>query len=403
MVPEGLQRSRVIPALRVLAAASACLFLAGCYLAHVASGQLELNNSREPIDDVLARPETPYEVRERLEYIGQVRKFAVSEGGLRNKGSYATFVELDREYVIWNVFVAPEFSVEPKKWCFPIAGCVSYRGYFRERKAREYARKLRDLGYDVYVAPVAAYSTLGRFKDPVLSTMLRYDEVTLAALIFHELAHQTMYDPDDSAYSEAFATVVEYEVTKRWLVSQGRDAELAAFKRSRSRLFQVSALMNETRSRLADLYASDLSVKVMRAAKEAEFVRLLDEYAKLRQSWPDGSDTDDFMGIELNNARLVAISTYHQCVPALQSLLADLDHDLPAFYQFARRLARVPVQERKPVLCGGYDSPRVAREPVGTEPASSGVRESGNNRPGHTTTDAGQGGTVVRADAGRRQ
>ena len=342
----------------------ACLPVSGCYLAHLAGGQLDLNERREPIADVLARPDTPPWVRERLAYVEQVREYAIAEAGMRDQGSYRTFVALDRPYVVWNVFAAREFSVEPRKWCFPIAGCVTYRGYFNERKARDYARKLMDLGYDVYVAPVAAYSTLGRFKDPVLSSMLKYDEITLAAIIFHELAHQAMYDPGDSAFSEAFATVVEFEVTKRWLQSQGRAADLAAYRQSRSRLFEVSGLMADARRRLAQLYASDLQPKAMRAAKQAEFARLREEYEELRRGWEDGADADEFMSIELNNARLVAISTYHECVPVLQSLLASLDYDLPAFYRFARRLARVPAADRTPPACGGYSTPGVATEAV---------------------------------------
>jgi len=402
MLPEAQHRADGRPGMRTVCTLLACLPLTGCYLAHLAQGQLDLNERREPIEDVLARPDTTPEVRDRLEYIERLRQFALSEAGMPDKGSYTSFVELDRPYVLWNVFAAPEFSVEPRKWCFPIAGCVSYRGYFEERKARDYANKLRERGYDVYVAPVAAYSTLGRFKDPVLSTMLRYDEVALAALIFHELAHQNMYDPGDSAFSEAFATVVEYEVTRRWLEAQGRAEELAAYRASRERLHQVSALMTETRRRLAELYASDLPVRAMRAAKEAEFVALLDRYAELKRSWPEGTDTDHFMSIELNNARLVAISTYHECVPALQSLLADLDYNLPAFYRFARRLARVPQRERSPVLCGGYSAPSgPAQQPEAAAVAlEDDVREAGVERVGPHAQSAE---SVLRADAVDRQ
>lgn len=276
---------------------------------HVAAGQLALNGRREPIAEVLGRPDVPPEVRERLEYIGEVRRFAIEEAGLPDNDSYTSYVELDRPYVVWNVFAAPEFSVEPKEWCFPVVGCVAYRGYFDERRARDYAGRLRGLGYDVYVAPVAAYSTLGRFQDPVLSSMLRYDEVAVAALIFHELAHQVVYDAGDSAFSEAFATVVEYEVTRRWLESRGRADEQAAFRQTRERLLAVADLMAGTRERLRKLYASRLPPRSMREAKQAEFEQLLGEYARLRSGWQDGADLDEFMSIELNNARLVAIST----------------------------------------------------------------------------------------------
>ena len=204
----------------------AVLVTPGCYLVHVSAGQLALNAAREPIGEVVARPGTPQSLRERLDYVSRARRFASAALALPDNGSFTGYVELDRPYVAWNVFAAPEFGTEPRTWCFPIAGCVSYRRYFDEGKARDYAQGLRRDGFDVYVAPVAAYSTLGHFDDPVLSTMLGYGDVELAALIFHELAHQRLYVKGDTRFNESSATFVELakevEINGRPAIEDGR-------------------------------------------------------------------------------------------------------------------------------------------------------------------------------------
>jgi predicted aminopeptidase len=251
------------------------------------------------------------------------------------------------------VFAAPEFDVAPKRWCFPVAGCVAYRGYFDEAKARKAAAGLARRGYDVHVAPVAAYSTLGHFADPVLSSMLRYDDVTLAALLFHELAHQIAYAPGDSDFSEAFATVIEFEATRRWLEARGREAELGNYLEARRRLFAVADLMVAARSGLARLYGSGLPPEAMRDAKTRAFESLREDYRTLRAGWqPGGASMDGLLEGELNNARLGAISTYHRCVPGLTAEFERLGRDLEAFYALARRLAAATAADRQ-VACDG--------------------------------------------------
>ena len=201
---------------RLLAAAAAIAALQGCYYAHLAAGQMEMNRKREPIAEVIARPGTDESLKRRLELASRARDFAMSDLGLPDNGSYRTFADLGRRYATWNVFAAEEFSVEPKRWCFPVAGCVSYRGYFDEKRAARESAKLAERGYDVHVGPSVAYSTLGHLRDPVLNTMLGYGDIELAAFIFHELAHQAVYAPGDSDFNEAFATVVEVEGLRRW-------------------------------------------------------------------------------------------------------------------------------------------------------------------------------------------
>ncbi len=317
---------------RLLAAAAACIALPGCYYAHVTAGQLEMNSKREPIAEVIARPETPARLRQQLELAAEARDFALAELGLPDNGSYRTYADLGRRYVTWNLFAAPEFSVGPKRWCFPVAGCVAYRGYFDEARAAREAGKLRARGYDVYVGPSIAYSTLGHFRDPVLNTMLRYGDVELAAFIFHELAHQAVYAQDDSDFNEAFANVVENEGLRRWLAREGRSGELEQFVALRDRQHEAAELMVESRRSLAALYGQPLAPEAMRAQKAAEF-------ARLREALAAGGHpaTGDF-----NNARLVAVATYERCVPALRAELERLDGDLPAFYAEMRQLAGNP-------------------------------------------------------------
>ena len=191
-------------------------------------------SKRQPISRVIANPATPAPVRTQLEAVSEIREFASHELGLPDNGSYRSYADIGRPYVVWNVVAAPEFSVEAKQWCYPIVGCVAYRGYFAERRARSFADKLRRRGLEVSIGGVAAYSTLGHFDDPVLNTMLGWNDIELASIIFHELTHQLIYVPDDADFNEALATTVEEEGVRRWLHAQGRDAELATMRSSRS-------------------------------------------------------------------------------------------------------------------------------------------------------------------------
>jgi predicted aminopeptidase len=313
-----------------LALAAAALALSGCYYVHLATGQLQMNRRREPIADLVAREDTDAALRQRLDYADHARDFAISALGLPDNGSYRSYADLGRPYATWNLFAAPEFSVKPKRWCFPVAGCVVYRGYFKEQRAERAAKHMAGRGNDVYIGPSLAYSTLGHLRDPVLNTMLRYGDAELAALIFHELAHQAAYVPGDSDFNEAFATIVETEGARRWLTHLGRGDELDSFLASSRREQELAELMVATRERLAAVYAGGSPAEDMRAAKAAEFSRLRESLTALGLKSAG----------ELNNARLAAVATYHRCVPALAALLAQHDGDLPAFYSAIRALAR---------------------------------------------------------------
>ena len=229
---------------------------------------------------------------------------------------------------MWNLFAAPEFSVEPKRWCFPFVGCLSYKGYFDEAKARAAGADLARDGYDVYVGGVAAYSTLGHFDDPFLSSMLRLDEAVTAGIVFHELAHQRVYVRDDTELNEAFASLVEEEGVRRWYARKELPGAIEKFNAARKRRRDVAALMVDARNRLADITARTPDAAAARAQKSAELARLAEALTAGGQPAPG----------ELNNARLIAVATYERCVPALRAELERLANDLPAFYSEMKRL-----------------------------------------------------------------
>ncbi|MBB6096179.1 putative aminopeptidase [Povalibacter uvarum] len=327
--------------------------LHGCYLLQAAGGQMEIVSKREPIDQVLANPATPDKLRARLEYVSAARDFASRELGLPDNPSYRSYADLQRPYVVWNVFATDEFSIEPRRWCFPIAGCVVYRGYFNEESAQSYARKMRMNGGDAMVGGVAAYSTLGHFRDPILNTMMGWSDAQLASTLFHELAHQVVYVPGDSEFNEAFATAVEEAGLERWLNERGRSQDMLAWRRQKERQQEFIDLLLGTREKLKELYASKLPADEMRARKAEVFGRLKFDYAQLRAQWNGFTGYDWWFDRALGNAHLVSAATYHGCLPGFQRLLASLGGDLPKFYEEVGRIAKLPKAERERSLCGG--------------------------------------------------
>ncbi|HKU13877.1 MAG TPA: aminopeptidase [Steroidobacteraceae bacterium] len=348
---------------RLLTIAGAVLPLTGCYLMQAAGGQMEIAAKREPIAEVLADTSTPPQLRSRLEYVAAARDFASRELGLPDNASYRSYADLGRPYVVWNVFAAPEFSVEPRRWCFPIAGCVVYRGYFSEAGAQRYARKLRRRGDDAAVGGVAAYSTLGHFKDPVLSTMLGWSDAQLAGTLFHELAHQVVYAAGDSEFNESFATVVEEAGLERWLTARQRTQDLVIWRQQRERQAQFIALLLKARAKLRVLYQSALPDDEKRNGKQYEFGELKLEYAQLRAQWNGYSGYDRWFDRTLNNAHLISAATYYGCVPGLQRVLSEAGGDLQRFYEKAGQLARMDKDARAAEVCGPVTRPET---PVAT-------------------------------------
>ncbi|MGO9037486.1 MAG: aminopeptidase [Steroidobacteraceae bacterium] len=338
-----------------------CVSVGGCYLVESAQGQLNLMAKREPIPRVVADPATPPAVRTQLEAVAQIRKFAVADLSLPDNGSYRSYADVGRPYVVWNVVAAPEFSVEAKEWCYPIVGCVAYRGYFALRRARSFAGKLRRRGFDVSVDGVAAYSTLGHFNDPVLNTMLGWSDVELAAIIFHELTHQMLYVPDDADFNEAFATTVEEEGVRRWLKAQGRERDLAEFALQQRHYQEVVALMIRTRTDLRALYASGIEPALMRDRKRTAYTALHDSYAQLKVEWGGHAPFESwFEEAQLNNANLASVATYFDCVPGFEHELDSAGANLEAFYRRVRELAKLNQARRDALLCGQRYQARIA-------------------------------------------
>jgi predicted aminopeptidase len=329
----------------------------GCYLLQSAEGQLALMSKREPISTVIDAPSTPTKLRTQLKSVTAIRNFASHELGLPDNGSYRKYADIGRPYVVWNVVAAPEFSVEPKRWCFPIVGCVGYRGYFVEARARKFAAGLHAEGYDVVVGGVAAYSTLGHFDDPILSTMVGWNDVELASIIFHELTHQLLYVRNDASFNEALATTVEEEGVRRWLDSQGREKDLSDHLLLQKRYLEVIALMSTTRDKLRELYAAGLPPPLMRERKRRTFEALRESYGALRTQWGGHAPFDAWFAQDINNAHLASIATYFACVPGFERELKAVGGNLPAFYTRVRELAKLDQDRRDRLVCGTPASP----------------------------------------------
>ena len=343
-------------AMWLVLAAAALTGISGCtsttYLLQAANGEWHVIHGRKPIVQVIDDPRTPEPVIRELAEVRQARDFASRVLKLPDNDSYRTYVKIDRPYVVWNVVAAPALSVEPKEWCFPIAGCVAYRGYFNEKRARAFAAGLKERGYDIAIEGVPAYSTLGKLPDPVMSTMMRYGSDELAAMIFHELAHQLLYVKNDSRFDEAFAVTVEEEGLKRWLEYRGQPGRIAEFDRRRAEDRQIAALLRRARDRLVRLYASPAPRELKLQRKQqilaglANDIRALEH--RLRVRWPL---YDEWIAQGLNNADLASEDTYSDCVPGFQRLLQQENGDLPRFYAAARKLAREPKATRDAQLC----------------------------------------------------
>lgn len=327
--------------MRLALALALAVLLSGCesiaFYTQAINGQLGVMRAARPLDSWLDDPQTNPELRGRLQTARRIREFASRELALPENGSYASYADLGRPYVVWNVFAAREFSVEPKQECFPFTGCVSYRGFFSEDLARRHAARLHAEGYDVHIGGVPAYSTLGWFDDPLLSTFILYPDAQLARLLFHELAHQVAYARDDTTFNESFAVVVEEEGVRRWLKAEGREAELAAFRAAQARKRDFAASVAQTRGRLAAIYQSGLSAEGMRVRKAEELARLRGQYGNVVPAEP-------------NNAFLVSVAVYTQMVPAFERLLAEAGGNLPAFYARVRELAASGRSSRDPLL-----------------------------------------------------
>jgi predicted aminopeptidase len=326
------------------------LVLCGCqsvsYYSQAIDGQLNIMMNRQPISELLDDPLTPENLKNRLSLVLEIREFAQNKLHLPAENHYLSYVDLNRPYVVWNVFAAPEFSLTPKTWCYPVVGCVAYRGYFSEEAAHRYANGLRKRNYDVYVGGAIAYSTLGWFDDPVLSTIMYLSETESVSLIFHELAHQILYIPDDTAFNESFATAVEQEGMRRWLITKGDPETYNLFivKYQRHRQF-VDLIMNYRRQ-LESLYQSNLQTPEKKGQKAVLFNQLKRDYETLKNEWNGASGYDSWFRQALNNAKLVSVLTYQDFVPAFRKMMQKKDGDLKQFYAECLRVSQKSKTER---------------------------------------------------------
>jgi predicted aminopeptidase len=340
--------------LRRIAAAALCLLVAGCtsiaYYAQATEGQMRLMAATRPISAVINDASTNPGLRQQLERVIAIREFASSELALPNNGSYRSYADLGRPFVVWNVFAAPEFSVEPQQWCMIFVGCVNYRGYYDKNDADSYAGKLNQEGMDTYVGGVPAYSTLGHFDDPVLNTFLRFGDDEVAHIIFHELAHQLVYVDGDSAFNESFATTVENEGMRRWVTRSASRERLRDFETQQDHKAQFQQLVADSRDKLRAIYASSLAPDAKRRAKMDVFAEMKRSYADLKAGWGSVGDYDRWFSQPLNNATLASVTLYTQWVPAFQSLLEQEGGSLPRFYQRVAAVAHLPKAERTAAL-----------------------------------------------------
>ncbi|MBI3545719.1 MAG: aminopeptidase [Gammaproteobacteria bacterium] len=330
------------------------LTLCGCanpvYYIQAAKGQIEILHKRRAIEEILTDPTTPAEMKSKLALVMRLREFASQELLLPDNRSYRSYADLQRPFAVWNVFAAPELSLEPKKWCFIVTGCVPYRGYFARAGADQFAAALKQQAYDVYVGGVPAYSTLGWFDDPLLNTFIQRSEAEIAGLLFHELAHQKIYVSGATAFNESFATAVELEGVKRWFEHSGSSQQAQAYRQKLQRRDAFVQLVVKHRSRLKEIYTSSLSDADKRAAKARTFADLRADYATLKQSWDGDTAFDGWFKQDLNNAHLAAVGLYTRYVEAFQTLLAQQGGDLGAFYREVQGIKQLPSSERAAVL-----------------------------------------------------
>ncbi|WP_455207776.1 aminopeptidase [Kaarinaea lacus] len=333
---------------------SLVVFTLGCsnlgYYAQSIAGGYEVLSKREPITEVLQDPSVTQDIKDKLQEVLKIREFASSELQLPDNDSYRTYVDLQRPYVVWNVFAAPEFSMQMKEWCFLFVGCVRYRGYFAEQEAERYAAELKQDGLDIYVSGVEAYSTIGWFDDPVLNTIIKRDEIRLAGLIFHELSHQEVFIKGDTAFNEGFSVTVELEGVKRWLQHKGSPDLMQQYQLRKDRHKLFVALVNQARDRLEKLYETDDDAQMKRDKKAAIIDEMRQQYRQLKAGWDGYAGYDRWFAQPINNAQIAAVTTYRDYVPAFQVLLAQKKYDMRSFYEAVAELGELSKKERNQAI-----------------------------------------------------
>ena len=381
------KRMSVVSLRALLGISAAIAGLTGCssagYYWQGFKGQMQILQAARPIDDWLAEDSTSAALRQRLQTAQQMRRFASRELALPDNASYTRYAHLQRPFAVWNVVATPAYSLEMHQWCFPVTGCIAYRGYFSKSDAQAQALTLQSQGLETSVYGVPAYSTLGYLNwlggDPLLSTFTSWQEGDFAGLLFHELAHQLLYVKNDTAFNESFATTVERMATPLWLHSHASAATQQRWQQSLQRRELWQQLTRETRQRLQQIYEQKnteaLDAKALEAIKSKVFDEFRATYAQLRAQWIATDEpllsslalreqyyrrltqTDEWVA-QSNNASFGALAAYDDWVPAMTRWWLQLRGEGPAtpetwrsFYAQMRELAALSAEERKLRLC----------------------------------------------------
>ena len=337
----------------------AVIGVSGChtigFYGQAAKGQYEIFANQEPIDELMATSNTPAKLKERFMLLEELRAFAKADLKLPIDKHYRKYVDVHRPFVVWNVEAAPEFSMEPKTWWYPLLGSLEYRGYFSKSGATNYAAYLRNRGYDVSVGGVSAYSTLGWFKDPVLNTFIFENDSELAEIVFHELAHQRLFARGDTDFNEAFATTVGQEGARRWLKAKGNIAGLKEYQAHLQHSDEFVHLVMKTRTALERLYGDEITedgrikaklressqpVAELRQQKHQLLSQMLSEFRQLKQNWDGDTEYDGWFTHPVNNAHLNSVAAYYDFVPGFQQLLEARGGDMEKFYEAASQISK---------------------------------------------------------------
>jgi predicted aminopeptidase len=357
-----LRRLSLIGISSVLAACASTEGLG--YYWQSAMGHLQVMREAKPIEEWLSDETVPVAVREKLKQVQEIRAYAVREIGLPDNGSYKKYADLKRPFVVWNVFATPELSMKLRQWCFPVAGCVSYRGYYSREDAQTFADSLKQAGDDVYVGGVPAYSTLGYFDDPVLNTFLQYPVAELARLVFHELSHQVVYVKNDSTFNESFATAVEEAAVERWIADQerlGLDSTDAAKRNAAAQLrpnyetYQgrkkdFVQLLKVYKTRLEALFNEAGDDTLKRQGKQALFQALQADYQQLKVRWNGFGGYDRWFAQGITNPHLASVGTYTDLVPAFRAILSRERGDFKRYFKACAELGALEPKLRTEAL-----------------------------------------------------
>jgi predicted aminopeptidase len=327
--------------------------VSGCsslgYYTQSINGQIEILAKRQPIENLIKANELPPETISQLKLVREIRSFAINELGLPDNNSYLHYADLERNFVVWNVFATPELSLQSREWCYLIVGCLSYRGYFSEEAAHTFGDELKTQGFDVFVGGVTAYSTLGWFADPVLNTMLQHGDAYLAKVIFHELAHQKVYIKNDTEINEAFADTVADVGMHRWL-AYNRSLTYEEFAEIQKQEDEFVELVMHYRNQFDDLYKSDISDSQKRLNKSVIFEQMVNKYKQTQTAQNEYNRYESWFATGLNNAKLMAVVTYRKYLPGFKKMLLAVDNNLERFYQLAEQLSHCSYEQRRDIL-----------------------------------------------------